>query len=368
MTDQIRKIIGNVVNPATGKTLDLESRILNVEQKENIIKISYNREFISGNNKEIIEKNIKEKLASHYKPDQISFLTINRSQNPQKSSKTPVTGPSPTSNTKKRISGVKKVIGISSAKGGVGKSTVAVNLAFSLKNLGKKIALVDADIYGPSLPTLLGKKTAKPKGNDQKKIIPIDAYGIPFISFGLFVAEKDPVIWRGPMLGGVLNQFLFDVAWENLDYILIDLPPGTGDMQLSLGQMVEVDGVLTVSTPQEVALLDAKKGLLMFQQLQIPCLGLVENMSYFTPPDSSQKYFIFGEGGVKKAAKELNVRFLGGIPLEMALRESCDKGMPYMAETTHKNRPIWASYMDIAQKVDKIMSGGKKGFLKKIFS
>ena len=150
--------------------------------------------------------------------------------------------------------------------------------------------------------------------------------------------------------------------------MIIDLPPGTGDMQLSLGQMVEVDGILTVSTPQDVALLDAKKGLLMFQKLQIPCLGLVENMSYFIPPDSSQKYFIFGKGGVEKAAKELKVRFLGEIPLEIALRESCDKGIPYMADTAHAKRPVWKSYVEIARKVDKMVGDEKKGFLKKIFN
>ncbi|MCY4523231.1 MAG: P-loop NTPase [Halobacteriovoraceae bacterium] len=351
MTDKIVKIIGDIINPASGKSLSFESRILGIDRDETSIKIKYGREFISPANKEIIEADIKKQLTAYYRPKQISIIAVNRSS--AKSNPTPSNGKTP--NNKKRIPGVKKVIGVSSAKGGVGKSTVAVNLAFALKNMDKKVGLVDADIYGPSLPILLGKKSAKPTGNADKKIIPINAHGVPFISFGLFIGEKDPVIWRGPMLGGVLNQFLFDVIWEDLDYMIIDLPPGTGDMQLSLGQMAEVDGVLTVSTPQDVALLDAKKGLLMFQKLQIPSLGLIENMSYFITPDSSKKYFIFGKGGVKKAAKELKVNFLGDIPLEMTLRESCDEGIPYMAQSVYENQPVWKSYMEIAQKIDKMM-------------
>jgi ATP-binding protein involved in chromosome partitioning len=272
------------------------------------------------------------------------------------------------------VAGAKRVIAVSSNKGGVGKSTVAVNLAFSLKNLGKKVGLLDADIYGPSMPMLLNKREAKPGATSEKKILPIDAYGIPFISFGLFINEKDPVIWRGPMLGGVLNQFLFDVAWTDLDYLIIDLPPGTGDMQLSMVQATEIDGVIVVSTPQDVAILDSRKGLNMFNQVKIPILGMVENMSYFVPDDAPQKkYFIFGEGGVKKAAAELNVNLLAEIPLELALREGSDKGQPYMNEKKYEGRPVWNAYMTLAKNIehsfnDSPKEGEQKGFFKRLFS
>jgi ATP-binding protein involved in chromosome partitioning len=247
-------------------------------------------------------------------------------------------------------------------------------LAFALKNLGKKVGLLDADIYGPSMPMLLNKREAKPGATPEKKILPIDAYGIPFISFGLFINEKDPVIWRGPMLGGVLNQFLFDVAWEGLDYLIIDLPPGTGDMQLSMVQATDIDGAIVVSTPQDIAVLDTRKGLNMFTQVKIPVLGMVENMSYFVPDDApTKKYFIFGEGGVKRAAEELNVNLLAEIPLEMALREGSDKGFPYMNEKKYEGRPVWNAYMYLAKNVDQCFnasesSGEQKGFFKRLFS
>ena len=224
------------------------------------------------------------------------------------------------------------------------------------------------------MPMLLNQRGTKPGATDDKKILPIDAYGIPFISFGLFINEKDPVIWRGPMLGGVLNQFLFDVAWEGLDYLIIDLPPGTGDMQLSMIQATDIDGAIVVSTPQDVALLDSKKGLAMFNQVKVPILGMVENMSYFVPDDNqSKKYFIFGEGGVKKAAQELNVNLLAEIPLEIALREGSDTGKPYMNEKKYEGRPVWNAYMSLAKNVDQCFNEQSttdepKGFFKRLFS
>ena len=224
------------------------------------------------------------------------------------------------------------------------------------------------------MPMLLNQREAKPGATTEKKILPIDAYGIPFISFGLFINEKDPVIWRGPMLGGVLNQFLFDVAWSDLDYLIIDRPPGTGDMQLSMVQATEIDGVVVVSTPQDVAILDTKKGLNMFNQDKIPVLGMVENMSYFVPDDApNKKYYIFGDGGVKKAAAELDVNLLAEIPLEIALREGSDKGLPYMNEKKHEGRPVWNAYMMLAKNVEQSFeespsAGPQKGFFKRLFS
>lgn len=357
MSGQIKKIVGDIVNPATGKTLEEESRIIDVEEKKGALKIKYNREFISPAHKDVIDAQLKKNLTPLYNPAEIHILSIN----PKKEGKTDNTIP------KKTIPGVKRIIAVSSAKGGVGKSTVAANLAIGLADLKYKVGLIDGDIYGPSIPMILGKRKEKPMGNDQKKIIPIKAWGISFISFGLFVDEKDPVIWRGPMLGGVLNQFLFDVSWGELDYLIVDLPPGTGDMQLSLCQAVRMDGVITVSTPQEVALLDTKKGISMFDKVGIPCLGIVENMSCFIAPDTKKTYFIFGKEGVKKAARELGITLLGSIPLEMSLRESCDLGIPYMANKDHTKRPVWEAYVEIIRKIDKILSK-EKSFLKKIFN
>lgn len=388
--EKITEILGVIINPANGKTLKEEGRILSIKVDQNELLFKYKRDGISPDQKKVIETSVTNAVADYYPPEKITVLTVSENSSDVFSGKTFTsieqkssgpsqsaqikTGHGPAGAKKKRVPGAQKVIAVSSNKGGVGKSTVAVNLAFALKNLGKKVGLLDADIYGPSIPMLLNKRDAKPGATPEKKILPIEAYGIPFISFGLFIKEQDPVIWRGPMLGGVLNQFLFDVAWEGLDYLIIDLPPGTGDMQLSMVQATEIDGVVVVSTPQDIAVLDTKKGLNMFTQVKIPVLGMVENMSYFVPDDApSKKYFIFGEGGVKKAAKELNVNLLAEIPLEMALREGSDKGFPYMNEKKYEGRPVWNAYMNLAKNINQCFNeqenvGEQKGFFKRLFS
>jgi ATP-binding protein involved in chromosome partitioning len=389
MSAEIRNILNTIINPNTGKTLNDEGRIVECNALEKELVVKYKRDGISPEQKKSIETEIINKISTHYKSEQVTVLTISENSNdvfqnarPVKTQAAPESpnaqikaGHGPVGANKKRVANVKKVLAVSSCKGGVGKSTVSVNLAFALKNLGKKVGILDADIYGPSMPMLLNQREAKPSANDQKKILPVDAYGIPFISFGLFVGEKDPVIWRGPMLGGVLNQFLFDVDWGDLDYLIIDLPPGTGDMQLSMVQATDVDGAVVVSTPQDVAILDSKKGLNMFNQVKIPVLGMIENMSYFVPDDApSKKYFIFGQGGVKKACEELKVDLLAEIPLEMALREGSDNGKPYMNEKSFEGRPVWNAYMELASKIDASFFGtstsgdNNKGFFKKLFS
>ena len=391
-SENIKKLLGLIVNPNNGKTLSEERRIVEIKADQNELLFKYKRDGISPEQKRVIESSIVSAVADFYTEDKITVLTESENSADVFSGKTftkvedkkstPVasssaqikSGHGPVGANKKRVAGAKKVIAVSSNKGGVGKSTVAVNLAFALKNQGKKVGLLDADIYGPSMPMLLNKRDAKPGATPEKKILPIDAYGIPFISFGLFINEKDPVIWRGPMLGGVLNQFLFDVAWEGLDYLIIDLPPGTGDMQLSMVQATDIDGVIVVSTPQDIAILDTKKGLNMFTQVKIPVLGMVENMSYFIPDDApTKKYFIFGKGGVKKAAEELSVNLLAEIPLEMALREGSDAGVPYMNEKKYEGRPVWNAYMSLAKNIDQCFNGPEnngepKGFFKKLFS
>jgi ATP-binding protein involved in chromosome partitioning len=230
------------------------------------------------------------------------------------------------------IAGVKNILAISSGKGGVGKSTVAVNVAVALAQMGAKVGLIDADIYGPNDPTMLGLADAQVvvQQSPQGEILePAFNHGVKLVSMAFLIDKDQPVIWRGPMLNGIIRQFLYQVNWGELDYLLVDMPPGTGDAQLTLAQAVPMSGVVIVTTPQLVSLLDSRKGLKMFQQLGVSVLGIVENMSYFIPPDAPEKkYDIFGSGGGAKTAQELDVSLLGAIPLEMPVREGGDAGVP----------------------------------------
>ena len=221
---------------------------------------------------------------------------------------------------------VKHTVAVSSGKGGVGKSTVAVNLALALKAAGAAVGLVDVDVYGPDVPLMMGAK-GRP-GMFDNKIIPVETHGIKIMSIGLLVDAREAVVWRGPMIHSAVQQFLRDVAWGPLDYLVFDMPPGTGDAQLSLSQVIPLTGVVMVTTPQEVALLDVRKGLAMFRKLNVPVLGVVENMSYFVAPDTGKTYAIFGEGGGARIAEEFGVPLLARIPLEMDTRKGGDAGVP----------------------------------------
>lgn len=233
---------------------------------------------------------------------------------------------------------VKNVIAVVSGKGGVGKSTVAANFALALARGGASVGLMDADIYGPSVPIMFGVRGERPMmtgGKDGGKgmIVPLERYGIKLMSIGLLVDEKNAVVWRGPMASSAIRQFITDVAWDELDYLVIDMPPGTGDIHLTLLQTAPVTGVIVVTTPQDVALADAKKGIAMFgqAQLKIPIIGLVENMSYFTPAElPNNKYYIFGKEGGRRLAEEYDIPFLGQIPLVQGIREGGDSGVPIM--------------------------------------
>lgn len=230
------------------------------------------------------------------------------------------------------VPGVKNILAVSSGKGGVGKSTVAVNVAVALAQTGAKVGLLDADIYGPNDPTMLGLADAEivVRSTDKGDILdPAFNHGVKLVSMGFLIDRDQPVIWRGPMLNGVIRQFLYQVEWGELDYLIVDMPPGTGDAQLTLTQAVPMSGAVIVTTPQDVALLDSRKGLRMFQQMNVPVLGMVENMSYFIPPDMPDKqYDIFGSGGGSKTASELEVPLLGCIPLEISTRVGGDSGVP----------------------------------------
>ena len=242
--------------------------------------------------------------------------------------------------------GVKSIIAIASGKGGVGKSTTAVNLAVALQQLGAAVGLLDADIYGPSTPRMMGVR-GKPTSPDGKIIDPMESQGVKVMSMGFLVDEETPMIWRGHMVQSALLQMLREVAWGELDVLVVDMPPGTGDAQLTMAQQVPLAGVVIVSTPQDIALLDARKGLNMFRKVEVPCLGIIENMSYFACPHCNERTEIFGHGGARQEAERLGVDFLGEIPLHLSIRETSDAGTPIVA--AEPDGPHAAAYRQIAE-------------------
>ena len=253
---------------------------------------------------------------------------------------------------KEILKGVKNIIAVVSGKGGVGKSTVASNLALAIAASGAKVGLMDADIYGPSVHIMFGVRGERPVMRDvdgKGLIVPLDRYGIKLMSIGLLVDEKQAVVWRGPMVSSAIRQFVSDVDWGDLDYLIIDMPPGTGDIHLTIVQTVPVTGVIVVTTPQLVALADAKKGIAMFSQggLKVPVIGLVENMSYFTPKElPSNKYYIFGKKGGQKLAQEFDIPFLGEIPLVQSIREGGDLGIPVMLSDDEISKRAFVEFSD----------------------
>ena len=268
------------------------------------------------------------------------------SGNNVESTKKPKEKPAPKEFKKNPIKGTNFTIMVSSAKGGVGKSTFSINLTFALQKLGKKVGLLDADIHGPSLPKIISLNE-KPK-SDGKLLFPLEKYGAQFMSLGFLVDEKTPMIWRGPMVISAIKTLTEKVAWKDLDFIIVDMPPGTGDTQLTFAQDIKVDGSIIVSTPQELALMDVQRGIKMFDKTKIKILGLVDNMSFFRG-DDGKKYNIFGEGGVEKTAKQFDKKFLGQIPISTQLRESADLGLPLTyKEPDHEISKI---FLEIAKKI-----------------
>jgi ATP-binding protein involved in chromosome partitioning len=260
-------------------------------------------------------------------------------------------GPAP-ADTTKGVSGVQSIIAVASGKGGVGKSTVAVNLALGLKALGLKVGLLDADIYGPSVPRLLAIKD-KPR-SDGRKLHPIEKFGLKTMSIGFLVDEDKPMIWRGPMVQSALSQMLGDVEWAPLDVLVVDMPPGTGDAQLTLAQRVPLKGAVIVSTPQDLALIDARKGLNMFRKTEVPVLGIIENMSLFICPNCGHESHIFGHGGARETAAQLGCDFLGEIPLVPSIRETSDAGTPIVAKAP--GSPEARAFIAVAQRVAEKLS------------
>ena len=256
--------------------------------------------------------------------------------------------PSGQQRTKAGVPGIDAIIAVASGKGGVGKSTTSVNLALALKANGLRVGILDADVYGPSMPRLLGI-SGRPQQIENRIIVPMENYGIKVMSMGFLVDEGTAMIWRGPMVQSALMQMLREVAWGDLDVLVVDMPPGTGDAQLTMAQQVPLSGAVIVSTPQDLALIDARKGLNMFNKVEVPILGIIENMSYFIAPDTGNRYDIFGHGGAKAEAEAIGVPFLGEVPLTIAIRETSDAGAPVVASAPES--PQAKVYRDIATKV-----------------
>ena len=339
-TNTVLEILRPVQDPELRKSLVELNMIRNVKIEDTNVSFTLVlttpacplREFIVDECKQALKKQIPE----------ITNINVEvTAETPQQKSLPDRTG----------IGGVKNIVAISSGKGGVGKSTVAVNVAVALASLGAKVGLLDADIYGPNDPAMLGLANApiSVQNTAQGDILePAFNYGVKLVSMAFLIDIDQPVMWRGPMLNGIIRQFLYQVNWGDLDYLIVDLPPGTGDAQLTLAQAVPMAGVVIVTTPQSVALLDSRKGLKMFEQLGVKILGIVENMSYFIPPDSpDKKYDIFGSGGGAKTAEELQIPLLGCIPLEMNLREGGDIGIPIVI--SHPDSASAQSLISIAK-------------------
>ena len=252
---------------------------------------------------------------------------------------------------KNKINGIKKIIAVSSGKGGVGKSTIAVNLAISLKNLNYNVGILDADIYGPSIPKMMGI-AEKPKSEDGINLIPIKKFNIQCMSIGFMVSEETPMIWRGPMVASTIKTFAHKVLWKDIDFLIIDLPPGTGDALLTFSQEIDIDGAVIITTPQDIAVIDVKKGIEMFKRTNVKILGIIENMTSFTSEDGVE-HFIFGKDGGKNIASKFNIELLGQIPINIDLRKNSDEGLSFVDQ--FKDHQVSKLFLEIANKITKII-------------
>ena len=252
---------------------------------------------------------------------------------------------------KNKINGVKKIIAVSSGKGGVGKSTVAVNLAIALKNLKYNVGILDADIYGPSIPKMMDI-SEKPKSDDGLNLIPIKKFDIQCMSIGFMISEETPMIWRGPMVASTIKTFVSKVLWDNVDFLIIDMPPGTGDALLTFSQEIDIDGAVIITTPQDIAIIDVKRGIEMFKKTNVKIIGIIENMTSFTSDDGVE-HFIFGKDGGKNIANKFNIELLGQIPININLRKNSDEGSPFVDQ--FKDDKVSKLFLEIANKITKII-------------
>ena len=320
-TDQVNAVLANIEDPGIRRKDLLKHRIVsNVEVKGD--KVSIAIEYPSDAYTEALRAELRKSIETGLKSEGAKKVSFEEKV---------VTAYQPAPSDKALLPGVKNIIAVAAGKGGVGKSTVATNIALALKSFGAKVGILDADVFGPSLPTMLGEAEKPPGAAEGEKIVPAIHHGIKVISVGFFTDPKEAVVWRGPMVHKLLQQFLGDVLWGDLDYLICDLPPGTGDVQLSLSQLIPISGAVMVTTPQEVSLIDVVKGISMFEKVEIPLLGVVENMSYYECSKCGNHDEIFSHGGGKRLAKEIDVTFLGELPLDARIRFGGDTGVPIVA-------------------------------------
>jgi ATP-binding protein involved in chromosome partitioning len=338
-TEQVLQALGNVEEPDLKKDLVTLNMIQDIKIDGNRLSFSVILTTPACPLKAMIENACRNAIAYFISKD--IEVTINMTSRV-------------TSQKNTGVPGVKNIIAVASGKGGVGKSTVAVNLALGLSQAGAKVGLIDADIYGPSIPIMFGLENARPKASqaeDKTRIEPIEKYGIKLLSIGFFTDPNQPVPWRGPMVSTAVKQLFNDADWGELDYLVVDLPPGTGDIHITVTQTFPITGAVIVTTPQNVALADARKGIGMFMMnaINVPLLGIVENMSHFTPAElPDNKYYIFGQGGGQKLAEQLEVPFLGEIPLVTSISESGDAGKPVVLD---EQNPMSSAFIDMAKRV-----------------
>lgn len=349
-TSVIIKTLAKVIDPGSGQDLITMSMVRDLKIEGNKVSFVVEVRKLDNDKKQQLNFACMEAIQKEYPQAEVHVHMAGQGQpqgTPQPGMQQPTAPPNP-------LPQVKNIIAVASGKGGVGKSTVSVNLAMALKATGAKVGLIDADLYGPSIPTMMGLNGARPQIKDvygAQKIVPLEAYGIPLISIGFIVEPEQAVVLRGPRLAGILTQFINDCIWPELDYLLIDLPPGTGDIQLTLVQSVPVTGAVMVTTPQQVAVADAVKALNMFlnPSVNVPILGVVENMAWFTPEElPDNKYRIFGEGGGKNLAEFGKTKLLGQIPIVMGVRTGGDNGKPVVTED---NNVAADAFREIAQNV-----------------
>ncbi|MBO6585054.1 MAG: Mrp/NBP35 family ATP-binding protein [Gracilimonas sp.] len=329
--EQVKSALSQVLHPEEQRDLISLDMVQDVIVQDKYI--SFTLEFPEKN--EGLEKQVTQKCEEAIQKfiDKEAIVDIQTAVNLSKKREMEASKPGQQQEQQQEIlQGVKNIIAVASGKGGVGKSTVAVNIAAALAKKGEKVGLMDTDIYGPSIPTMFNIHE-RPNITTQKKLVPHEKFGIKLVSMGFLVDVDQAMVWRGPMATSAVKQFMTDVEWGELDYLILDLPPGTGDIQLTIVQTVPLTGAVIVSTPQTVALDDARKGVAMFKKVNVPVLGMVENMAYFTPPDMpDKKYYIFGKGGAAHLAQEMNVPVLAEVPLQQTLREGGDSGKPIVLE------------------------------------
>lgn len=358
--DDILEALGGVIDPISGKDVVSAGIIQGLQTKDGNVAFAIEVPAEKGAEMEPLRKEAENTIfALKGVVSATVVLTAERPQGASGGPQQPQGGPQPSKpagpaqqQSADLLPGVKSIIAVASGKGGVGKSTTAVNIALGLAAGGHSVGLLDADIYGPSMPRMMGI-TGRPNSADGKTLDPMQNYGIKVMSIGFMIDEETPMIWRGPMVQSALEQMMRDVNWGELDVLVVDMPPGTGDAQLTMAQRVPLTGAVIVSTPQDIALLDARKGLNMFRKVDVPVFGIVENMSYFLCPDNGKRYDIFGHGGARKEADRMGVDFLGEVPIEIDIREMSDKGTPITVAAPESQSAD--NYRTIAGKVwDKI--------------